>query len=58
VKEKERTDDVEFVDRQPSRPAQDQEHRDIEIQGRQNTHGSPEIKAAQTNGAAFFVLAE
>src|SRR5437870_504693 len=58
MKKEECADDVEFEDGQPPCPAEDQKNSDIDIERRQNAHGSTEVKAAQADGTAFFVLAK
>src|SRR3979490_1462655 len=58
MKKEERADDVEFEDGQSACPAEEQQDSYVDIERRQDAHGSPEVKAAQADGAAFFVLAK
>jgi hypothetical protein len=58
MKKEERADDVELEDGQPACPAQEQKDSYVDIERRQNAHGAAEVKAAQADGAAFFVLAK
>src|SRR5882757_4065150 len=58
MKKEECADDVEFEDGQPACPAKEQKNSDIDIERRQNAHGTTKVKAAQTDGAALFVLAK
>ncbi len=58
VKEEERTEDIDSRDSEPSGPAQKEQNGDIDVNRGQNTHGTPEIKAAHADGAAFLLLAQ
>src|SRR6185312_4541819 len=58
AKEEEGADDIDPGNGEPTRPPQKHKDGHVEVDGRQDAHGAPEVEAAHADRAALLLLVE